>query len=93
MTTPIEAIIAPNAPQGEPIFNEFEANCVLKRLAAAGFVVVPKEPTEDMLQAGSMNPAVQLLQGLMALGIANSKRADSVIAQAYKGMIEQAEGK
>lgn len=88
--TPIEAIVARDAPEGEPIFNEIEARCVLKRLANAGYVVMPKEPTDEMLQAGS-TLGIAILNGLIALGVKHGAQPGSALDIAYRAMAAKSE--
>ena len=85
--TPVEAIIGHDPTDGEPIFNEYEAAVVLKRLTTAGYAIVPKEPTEAMLKAAGMTDIIAILNGLIALGAVHSGRSDSSTAQIYRAMV------
>lgn len=73
--TPIQAIIGRDAPEGEPIFDEMEARTVIRRLAAAGYLILPKEPSEAMLKAAGSTDVAAVINGLVGLGLGHAYRA------------------
>jgi hypothetical protein len=95
--TPIEAIIARDANDGGPLFNDFEAGVVIRRLNAAGYLIVPREPTTEMLEAakgtqGVVNgktDGVAILNGLIALGVMHVGRSEQGLTEAYQAMIKK----
>jgi hypothetical protein len=89
--TPVQAIIRRDAPEDEPLFNTFEATCVIKRLASAGYAIVPQEPTREMLEAASRTDTFALINGLIALGLKHAGENGSTLAQAYRAMIERSQ--
>ena len=89
--TPVEAIARRDAPADEPLFNTFEATCVIKRLASAGYAVVPQEPTREMLEAAARTDTFALISGLIALGLKHAGENGSTLEQAYRAMIERSQ--
>ena len=53
MTTPQEAISGQVPSAGEPLFDEEEVAIILARLDYFDYVIVPKEPTLIMVDAGA----------------------------------------
>lgn len=49
--TPVQVLSSHPPTDAEPWFDEDESAAIMKRLDAAGYIVVPKEPTEPMLNA------------------------------------------
>jgi len=90
--TPVEAIARRDAPADEPLFNAFEAACVIKRLASAGYAVVPTEPTREMLEAANGDGFFKLINGIMALGAKHPGENNSAFAQVYRAMVERSQG-
>ena len=91
MMTPVEAIARRDAPADEPLFNTFEATCVIKRLNVAGYAVVPRSATREMLEAANRTGTFALINGLMALGLKHGGENGLTLEQAYEAMIERSQ--
>lgn len=68
MTSPLIDVIAEAIRDELPLVptTEVAVQAVLKALDQAGYVVVPKEPTPEMIEAGSNTPQMKIVNAMLS---------------------------